>query len=475
MKTKSILLFTVLLGSLLAVSFVFANNSISDKLSGRILLQVEEKGEAWYVDPHSKERSFLGRPTDAFDVMREKGIGATNNDLNKIPISLDNLSGLDSDGDGLPDNFEIAIGTNPNNSDSDGDGHDDYTELLNGYNPLGINKLSHNNNFSKAQAGRILLQVEGLGEAWYINPEDNKRYFLGRPDDAFNLMRELGLGITNVDLEKINRHQFSQQQNQNNNSKPDISTEGNEGSLDFEDLDLNINQEREIILQDFQENFAPKILNCEVGEVYQLNVRGAKAPVVSHIKIDNTSHLSILSGDANNCQIKQEVTDIFYYIADDDLEAQEELYDFLDFLVDDLAKDSDELSVVFQMPLQNLSVENRILLEDLDLGVDFDYNSTLTVEQFLLQAMTAHLEEEVSQLNESVDDLPAAVSFCSGPSDALVNFFGNTITRTNEISMKCSYRNSDMVCEYPNNITCTQTIDQGMSEPIEITEVEDIF
>ena len=51
--------------------------------------------------------------------------------------------------------------------------------------------------------GKILLDVEKNGEAWYIYPEDDKRYYLGRPDDAFNIMRELGLGISNSNLEKI--------------------------------------------------------------------------------------------------------------------------------------------------------------------------------------------------------------------------------------------------------------------------------
>jgi len=39
-------------------------------------------------------------------------------------------------------------------------------------------------------AGRILLQVEQRGEAWYVDPVDLQRYFLGSPDDAFNLMQK---------------------------------------------------------------------------------------------------------------------------------------------------------------------------------------------------------------------------------------------------------------------------------------------
>jgi hypothetical protein len=46
-------------------------------------------------------------------------------------------STLDSDGDGVPDYVEVALGLNPNGGrDSDGDGYSDLEELLHGKNPL---------------------------------------------------------------------------------------------------------------------------------------------------------------------------------------------------------------------------------------------------------------------------------------------------------------------------------------------------
>lgn len=144
---------------------------------------------------------YLGRPIDAWQILRDQGIGITN--LN--PISLDNLSGDDADADGLPNSLEIAINTNPLNPDTDQDGFDDRTELLNGYNPNGSEKIIFDNAFANSHKGKIFLQVESHGEAWYVNPANGKRYFLGRPADAFRIMSSLGLGISNTDFNNLQK------------------------------------------------------------------------------------------------------------------------------------------------------------------------------------------------------------------------------------------------------------------------------
>lgn len=113
-------------------------------LAGRILLQVQAQGQAWYVNPLDGRRYYLGRPADAFALMRSLGLGISNADL----ASFQNIA------------------------------------------PARI-------------AGRILLQVQAQGQAYYVNPLNLKLYYLGRPTDAFNLMRSQGLGITNTDLAKI--------------------------------------------------------------------------------------------------------------------------------------------------------------------------------------------------------------------------------------------------------------------------------
>jgi len=113
-------------------------------LNGRILLQVQDKGQAWYVNPVNSQRYYLGRPDDAFQVMRTLGLGVSNSDL------------------------AVFLKQAPSRL-----------------------------------AGRILLQVQDRGQAYYVDPTELKLYYLGRPTDAFNLMRSKGLGITNADLAQI--------------------------------------------------------------------------------------------------------------------------------------------------------------------------------------------------------------------------------------------------------------------------------
>ena len=192
--------------SLIKVNNSKAEDNLAERLSGKILLQVEKNGEAWYVSPdNDNKRVFLNKPEQAFMTMVQYGVGIRSVDLRRIPVSLDYLSGHDSDGDGLPDDFEKAYGTNHLSADSDSDGYNDLLELNNNYDPNYGNayKLSYDESFAEKNKGRIFIDVEQGGAAWYLSPENNKRYYLGRPDNAFQIMKNLGIGISNENLSKI--------------------------------------------------------------------------------------------------------------------------------------------------------------------------------------------------------------------------------------------------------------------------------
>jgi hypothetical protein len=178
--------------------------ALADKLAGRILLQVEDMGQAWYVDVVSKKRFYLKDGPAAFTMMRKFGLGITNENLAKIPLGLDKRFNLnDYDGDGIPDKMEEAIGTDWRNRDTDNDRFDDYTEIMNNFDPRGAGGLKIDQALANKLKGRILIQVESKGEAWYLNPADGRRYYLADGATAFEIMRFLSLGITNENLDQI--------------------------------------------------------------------------------------------------------------------------------------------------------------------------------------------------------------------------------------------------------------------------------
>ncbi|OGY48038.1 MAG: hypothetical protein A2840_02435 [Candidatus Buchananbacteria bacterium RIFCSPHIGHO2_01_FULL_47_11b] len=129
-----------------------AADSLADSLAGKILLQVESYGRAWYVHPVEKTRYYLQNGATAYKIMRQESLGITDADLSKIRTAY-----------GQPYDRKL-------------------TERLKGY---------------------ILLQVEENGEAWYVNPSDGLRYYLRDGEAAYEIMRELSLGISNKDLDTI--------------------------------------------------------------------------------------------------------------------------------------------------------------------------------------------------------------------------------------------------------------------------------
>src|SRR3989339_750702 len=71
----------------IAVSTSNAAATLASRLAGRILLQTQSKGEAWYVDPVSLGRYYLGKPTNCLNVMKSRGLGISNADLAQIKVA----------------------------------------------------------------------------------------------------------------------------------------------------------------------------------------------------------------------------------------------------------------------------------------------------------------------------------------------------------------------------------------------------
>jgi len=122
-----------------------------------------------------------------------RGIGVYSRDLKKIPIGIIHMYGNDSDRDGLSDDFERAIGTDPYNFNTDKDRYSDKVEIIAGFNPNGAGRLAFNQNLVNKFKGKFLIQVEHAGELWYVNQNDGKRYFVGNEFDAMELIKAFKL------------------------------------------------------------------------------------------------------------------------------------------------------------------------------------------------------------------------------------------------------------------------------------------
>lgn len=137
------------------------DGSLQDRMLGRILLQVESHGEAWYVSPADKLRYYMPDGASAYRMMREMSLGITNADL----------AGISSvaDADAM----------------------------------LTASSVCATNALASQLRGKILLQVESHGEAWYVHPDTCRRVYMADGDAAYSIMRLLSLGISDVNLRKM--------------------------------------------------------------------------------------------------------------------------------------------------------------------------------------------------------------------------------------------------------------------------------
>ncbi|PLX21082.1 hypothetical protein C0584_03510 [Candidatus Parcubacteria bacterium] len=119
----------------------------SDKLKGKIVLQVESNGEAWYIDPIDLKRYYFGSPRETYLFIREKS---------------KYLSGE-----------EIF----------------DY---------LFFEKI-----FPKELSGRFIANQDEDNEFYYVLPDSLLAVKINSAKEAFRLLKDNGVGISNQEIRKI--------------------------------------------------------------------------------------------------------------------------------------------------------------------------------------------------------------------------------------------------------------------------------
>lgn len=142
---------------LVIYSIIRTDSSVlaASPFAGKILLAVEGHGEAWYINPLDDKKYYLGRPADAFQVMKGLAIGISNADfslLEKNQLSTDKIKRL---------------------------------------------------------LGRILIKPQDKGKAYYFEPNNKKIHYLGRPADAFRIMKETAVGAADEHIDPIPLGQLS--------------------------------------------------------------------------------------------------------------------------------------------------------------------------------------------------------------------------------------------------------------------------
>ena len=189
---KIILYFFVFLGFILIAKPSLANEQLTNRLKGKLLLQVEDRGRVWYIDPSSSKKHEVTFD-NALVLFQKLALGITNDNLNQIPISPDSVSyQVDTDQDGFSDKSEVLSGYNP--------------EITSSSTHRGNDKLKLNKILANRLQGKLLLQVEDRGRIWYVDQDGQRHEVTWK--NLMNLFRRLALGINDSDLDQVGLSQL---------------------------------------------------------------------------------------------------------------------------------------------------------------------------------------------------------------------------------------------------------------------------
>ncbi|MCK5211361.1 hypothetical protein KAJ89_01540 [Candidatus Parcubacteria bacterium] len=123
------------------------DEELFSRLKGKILLQVESAGEAWWLNPDDKKRYFLGRPSDTWRMIQSQGIKIVGDEL--------------------------------------------------------IQYLYFDKSFPSVMAGRFIINEDDITDVYYVSPENLRGIKLKAAEEAWQAIKEQGLGISNEDIRKL--------------------------------------------------------------------------------------------------------------------------------------------------------------------------------------------------------------------------------------------------------------------------------
>ena len=196
------LLSTAMVFNPFIVSIASADSGSVASLRGEILLAAEARGELWYVKPDTLRRDYFATPYHVFLMMKD-GVGMRSADLQKIPVGILVEQSMDTDQDGLSNSLEYGMNLSESSEDTDKDGVTDGVEVVNHTNPKGAGSLPLDKKLATRFAGYIVLDVQNRGQAWYIHPDTQQRFYLGKPSEAYLVFVKLAKGISNQHLAQI--------------------------------------------------------------------------------------------------------------------------------------------------------------------------------------------------------------------------------------------------------------------------------
>ncbi|WP_203650161.1 KxYKxGKxW signal peptide domain-containing protein [Secundilactobacillus yichangensis] len=134
---------------------------------------VNPNGTITFTTPDGNQSTYDPNKGETTPTNTNNGGGSTTNTI-------------DTDGDGIPDNFETTVGTNPKKGDTDGDGDTDLQEILNGTDPMDPNSNFKNpgNGGSTNTVQPIVITLPGQNGGTTVTKNSDGSFTINFPDGS---------------------------------------------------------------------------------------------------------------------------------------------------------------------------------------------------------------------------------------------------------------------------------------------------